>query len=519
MRNVIILSCWAAAVVASLTPVLSAGVFQVGDRVMTLQRVPLKDRAATRAYVDAGTTLTVTHVNDEWVAVCLYRSGKPVTGWIEQRHLTFNDPSVVQVYEDQDQLERNKAVWWKLPKNQPVIIQFSSTWPVDTFFLSEEGLGNFRWVLKNGSGSARTIRFKSGVKQTLVDWSSLGEDQYYFVADNTSFPDRGTDPRGRTNTTMRIWIRTPRPAEPSPGLGLIMGRVTLRFDGYEGRHDTYGKPLTVHLKHKAEDADDDEARKLQVLTTADGHFALANLIPERRYQVAEVQGENFRAPIPFGATMPIRSKDAKPGNRDDVLDIGYFALVVNRDGSMGLEYTSPDMQATKVGGKEGMSLRFDSSGPLERHRWFTRTYPDSGWVARVEADRDRILREREESERKKRERQAEKRRREAPAQPLAPAPPSAVMDEDGAEAEAPPALKQGDDELEAPPALNPADEPMLEAPPALDSGETAKPDAPAPENDGQRDSEPPAPPAPSSEEPEGPAQGDDEAPLPAEAVT
>ena len=70
-----------------LTGVLTAGEWTVGDRVVTTREAAVQAGTKTLTTVPAGTTLDVTAVNGDWVAVGVQRDGEEITGWIHVKHL------------------------------------------------------------------------------------------------------------------------------------------------------------------------------------------------------------------------------------------------------------------------------------------------------------------------------------------------------------------------------------------------------------------------------------------------
>ena len=200
--------------------------------------------------------------------------------------------------------------------------------------------------------------------------------------------------------------RASEPAEPRPGLGIILGRVTFTFDGYKGRHNPYSRPLTVHIMHKADGEEDSEAEVTRVVADDKGYFAVGNLPPGQRYWVKKVEGHDFIVNIPFTVSASIRGKDDDSQPQTDVLDVGCFALTVNAEGSIGCQLTSPDCTMTKEADNPESSVQFNSLSPLERHAWFLASYPTSGWAGKVGDHQRQIEGKREDAAKKKREKEA-----------------------------------------------------------------------------------------------------------------
>jgi hypothetical protein len=394
-----------------------------GDPIIANSEAPMKVGEETVAVVQPGTEFIAERVQGGWVSVSYRRPDRTITGWIASRHLVKGDGKLKLTHIQSETLGRNRYWWLELPQGVSHVLQIDSTYPVDLFVFSSEGKAGYEWAVNHTSGQATSYLRKWNVREAKVRWDPPDNRQYFLVIDNTSFPDGGARGRQSTSFSLAVWRDDPRPAEPIWGLGLIIGRVTLKFDGHEGRYERYAKPLTVRIAHKA-DGEDDSAHKVQEATTDNaGYFALGNLRPDRRYWVKEARGPNFTVPVPFRASIPIRSKDSDSGRRKDVLDIGHFALSVNSEGSVGVELTSLGISATKRAGQTHATLHFDHSSTLGRHQWFERTYAYSGWAPKVREDRVRIEKEREQNARgePKRARRAESASTGLPSAPL-PAP-------------------------------------------------------------------------------------------------
>ena len=198
-----------------------------------------------------------------------------------------------------------------------------------------------------------------------------------------------------------FWSHEARPNEPEGDGGLLLGRVTLDFDNFQDKHGRYNGTLRACIAHQREGGDESSARVIEAAVDRNGYFAVPNLPRKDRYALKEIKSGNFTVGVPFQISSPITSAKPDAKNETYVHDLGYFAVTVNSEGKISCEMTSPDFHVTKKGGESGSQIRFDgSTTTLDRHDWFERAYPDSGWQAKVAADRRRIERDREEKARK-----------------------------------------------------------------------------------------------------------------------
>lgn len=388
--------------------------FSVGDRITTVDESPVMTGNTTHAVLPAGSRLIATDVRDNWVAVTIERGGRSITGWISREHLIADPGNLEVIFSDQDALAHEQAAQYALPTGKSVVISVTSQRPVDVFVVSAEGLDNFKWIAKNGRGQMKSFQRRLNVRSTQIEWTPPNNQKFHLLVDNTTFPDAGADPLGQTQITVRF-LRPDVPLEePVAGLGLVLGRVSLDYDGYEGRRGPCTEPLTVHLAHKTADEDDDDAQIIRIPADADGWFAIGNLVPERKYWVAAVEGLTFTVKPSFRISSPIRSKDA-----DDetplVHDVGFFQFHVNTKGRVSTSVTGPDFRVGSRKSGEGNSVQFGDTGPLARHKWFVKEHSASGWVSQVLADRQRL-----EEKRMQKELQA------APAPPADPSKPKSI---------------------------------------------------------------------------------------------
>ncbi len=400
---------------------VAGAVIAPGDRVVTVSEAPLKVGKETLAAIQPGMELTVKRVNGRWIWVAHFAANhgfRPVSGWVNSKYLVKRDESLkLRFAPYKGTVRYNYGQWWDLPPGESVVLQVETAYPVDLFVFSEEGKRAYDWAVKQGHGQVSSYIRRLTTRSAKFRWVPPDDRQYYLAVDNTDFPDGGASGSRTTDITFIAWQDDRRPAEPIAGRGLVIGRATLKFDGYEGRYERYAKPLTVVLAHKIDGAEDSEHQEIEAVSDQDGYFAFGNLRPDRRYWVKEVKGRNFTAPVPVHFSSPICSKNSEPDGRKDVLDVGHVALSVGRDGSIGCELVSPTVTLVKKASESASSIRFGSSSALDRHDWFERTFRFSGWSAKVRSDRQRIERERRDKADEGSERDTESHAEDVPMPP------------------------------------------------------------------------------------------------------
>jgi hypothetical protein len=396
-----------------------ADVIAPGDRVVVRAEAPLLAGQQTLAAVKPGTTLRAERVSGEWVFVGYTSTDNGYTrleGWISTQHLVKCPAHRrIRYTPVRTKLLYNHYQLWNLPEGENLTIQFeSSNYPVDVFIFSEEGKAAYEWAVKHDSGQAASYFRRVRTRQDTFRWEPPDHRRYYFAVDNTDFPDGGANGSRSTTISVIFWQDDPAPAEPMAGQGLIIGRVTFKFDGYNGQHDRYTRPLTVHVEYKDRDGigDDHDGQPdgtLQATTDAEGYFSIGNVSPQRHYWVRKIQGHNFEVPVPVRYSSPVNlGGDSRevfhlggaaisptlPDKRTSVLDLGEYNLYVNREGKIGVRLTTPFRIVTNKAEETTVSIQEDTSSSLDRHGWFERTYSSSGWIANVRADRSWIESER-----------------------------------------------------------------------------------------------------------------------------
>jgi hypothetical protein len=369
-----------------------------GDSVAVFRETALKRGTNTLAVLHTGTQFTVQKVNGNWVSGTIWTLEQgSVSGWVKQTDVVKNRPGKRFAQGETNATNPGRYWLWTLARGVTQDIVVRSTGPVDVFIFTEEGKRSYDWAVNHSSGQAGSRWRQLNSREAILRWEPPTDEQFYLVVDNTNFPDGGANGASYVDVTTLFWQDDPRPAEPVAGRGLIIGRVTLAFDGYEGRHDRISRPMTVHIAHNTASDADDNFQITKVVTDERGYFALANLPVDHRYWVKAVEGSNFTAPVPFRVSQPISGASDDSHAAQTVLDLGTFALTVGQDGSMGVELESPGMVVSRKPGSESSELQMTSTARLDRHIWFLQSYASSGWASHVREDQARLEKERQEA--------------------------------------------------------------------------------------------------------------------------
>ena len=370
-----------------------------GDYVVTVTQTQVMDGPRPVTVFDAASNFRVHSVNGSWVACRQELDGEFRSGWVRKKDVLKLNSNQRAVYATKDTLVPSQGQTLKLPKGRPVTIRYESDHFIDIFVISEEGKASYKWVAKNGYGHMAS-RFKEWNTRTgTFQWSPPDDDQYYLLIDNTDFPDGGANSRRGINYKLAYCVEDPKPNEPTYGRGLIIGRVTLDYDGFRGRHERCIDPFTI-LVDCIDEADD--VKTLEAQADEDGYFFLANVQTNRKYRVQKLDGATFEAPIGGIVTSPFRGEK----ERDKwVHDVGCYSLRVTGNGKIETSIDHPDFSSRRMpDGSTQVSFQ-NSTSPLDRHQWFLAKFPHSGWAERVEADRQAIYKEREEAAQKKKEKE------------------------------------------------------------------------------------------------------------------
>lgn len=400
----------------------NAQVIAPGDSVYVLKEAPLKVMEKTIAAVPAGTMLKVEEVQGKWIWTT-YNDGVllNVEGWIDQSYLIKKPQNkTLRFTPSQGTLEPNRYSWQSLPKGESIQIQFESTRSnIDFFIFSEEGLAAYKWVMKNGSGQVSNYKKKLNSQKGTFNWQPSDKNQYYFLADNTNFPDGGANETHTTTITTLFWREDYAPPEPNAGLGLIIGKVSIKFDDYKGRDGLYGKPLTVYLGYGDKVGLGVKAKpegELEVKVDPSGYFCIGNLPSDRYYWVTSVKSSEFDITIPIRFYSPINydkiseivmdlgsaSMSSKmPTKKIGVLDIGDYDLRVNPKGEIKMVMTTPFNEISNLTKQRIIGLEGNLTTELRRHYWFKSKYSQSGWAKKVKEDLKWITNEREKRKKKK----------------------------------------------------------------------------------------------------------------------
>ena len=373
-----------------------------GDYVVTVTETQVMDGPRPVTVFETGSNFRVHSVNGSWVACRQELDGEFRSGWVKKTDVLKLNSDQRAVYATKDTLIPSQGQTLKLAKGRPITIKYESDHFVDIFVVSEEGKASYKWVAKNGYGHMSS-RFKQWNTRTgSFKWTPPDDDQYYLLIDNTDFPDGGANSRRGINYKLAYCVEDPKPDEPSYGKGLIIGRVTLDYDGFRGRHERCSDPFTV-LVDCIDEADDVKTLKAQV--DQDGYFFLANVRTNRKYRVQKLDGPTFEAPIGGIVTSSFRGEKQQD---KWVHDVGCFSLRVTESGKVEKSVDAPDFSCrTMPDGSTQVSFQ-NGSSPLDRHQWFLAKFPHSGWAERVAADRQAIYEEREEAARKKKEKERKK---------------------------------------------------------------------------------------------------------------
>lgn len=437
-----------------------AQVIAPGDRVVVIRESPLQVQTETLTGVPAGATLRVERVNGNWLWVRF----QATEGWVDRRHTRKIESGLVLLSRPaMVSLSANNAHWWTLSRGKSLVLQVeSSPHPVDVFVFSDEGKASYEFAVTHAQGQARSFARRLGTTQTTIRWEPPDERQYYLVIDNSTFPDGGATGAQAANLIVVFLHDDPSPAEPVAGRGLIIGRVTLAYEGFEKRNGRYNRPLTVHIAHspqtpRLDDLDSMPYEVLKAVTDAGGFFALANVPLEGSFWISKVEGHDFTASARIRLISPINSSrggaeqllyiggigvsHSVTQKKTDVLDIGELSLSVTEKSEIHGTLSAPFFNGIRTfrdadgNVKTELGWDKDNDAALDRHRWFEKTYPGSGWITKVRSDRAWIENYRTASKEKQKEKEGPR-----PAPP-APAPPKEVPPPPPAPAQSPKTAK------------------------------------------------------------------------------
>jgi len=373
-----------------------------GDYVVTVTETQVMDGPRPVTVFDAGSNFRVHSINGSWVACRQELDGEFRSGWVKKKDVLKLNSNQRAVYATKDTLIPSQGQTLKLGKGRPVTVKYDSDYPIDIFVVSEEGKASYKWVADNGYGHMSSRFKKWNTRTGTFTWTPPDDDQYYLLIDNSAFPDGGANSRRGIKYKLAYCVEDPKPDEPSYGKGLIIGRVTLDYDGFRGRHERCIDPFTI-LVDCIDEADD--VKTLEAQVDEDGYFFLANVQTNRKYRVQKLDGATFEAPIGGIVTAPFRGEEE---HDKWVHDVGCYSLRVTGNGKIETSIDNPDFSSRRLpDGSTQVSFQ-NGSSPLDRHQWFLAKFPHSGWAQRVAADRQAIYQEREEAARKKQEEERKK---------------------------------------------------------------------------------------------------------------
>tara|TARA_R110002111_G_scaffold177181_2_gene243224 strand:- start:8202 stop:9569 length:1368 start_codon:yes stop_codon:yes gene_type:complete len=387
----------------------SAQVIAPDDYVYVIKESPLKVKQKTTAAVPAGTMLKVEEVQGKWLWTTFIDTTEGLKfkeGWIDKNHVIKKPKNKkLRFNPQQETLEPNDNYQYFLPKGEPIEIQFQSSHSgIDFFIVSEEGLSAYKWVMKNGSGRVTSYKKKLNSQEESFTWQPPDNDQYYFLIDNTSFPDSGADGRHTTTVTTFFWSEDNTPSEPIDGRGLIIRKVSIEFDNYKGRNDVYNGPLTaiIGYKHKVESGEKPKPDgEIEAKVDKNGFFFAGNVPKDRYYWIQSIKTTAFESPVPFKFYSQVDYEKDEPTYVDlglacitsgmesketGVLDIGYYDLKVVSNGAIVIELTIPFDQFSNEKSINVFGTGKNLETELSRHAWFKSNYSKSGWTEKVVAD-------------------------------------------------------------------------------------------------------------------------------------
>lgn len=204
-----ILSVTIATVVVMINAARGQELIGPDDSVVTIGETPVMDKSEVLAVVKKGRLFTVERVNGEWVLVSLIRDGRTISGWIQTKFLVKQEPGLRLAQVETRDLASQQCTIWTMEPGLAQTIQVRSTTPVDCFLLSEEGKASYDWILKNGTGQATVFNRHYNTRDVKFRWVPPDDGQYYFIVDNTSFPDEGAGGSYGAQYTVLYWFDDP----------------------------------------------------------------------------------------------------------------------------------------------------------------------------------------------------------------------------------------------------------------------------------------------------------------------
>lgn len=204
-----VLAALLATVVVMVGAAGRAEIIGPGDDVVTIGDTPVMDRSEVLAVVKKGRSFTVERVNGEWVLVSAIQDGRTVNGWMQTKFVAKREPGLRLAQVETRDLASQQCTIWTMEPGLAQTIQVRSTTPVDCFLLSQEGKASYDWILKNGSGQATVFNHHYNTRDVKFRWVPPDDGQYYFIVDNTSFPDEGASGSYGAQYTVMFWFDDP----------------------------------------------------------------------------------------------------------------------------------------------------------------------------------------------------------------------------------------------------------------------------------------------------------------------
>ena len=159
----------------------------------------------------------------------------------------------------------------------------------------------------------------------------------------------------------------------NPQSVLILGRVLVKWDGYQGLNHTDSNQLTVVIDQHAytiQGSTTEIVRQYTVVTDENGYYFLEGSSRHKFYGYRELKIKKGTIPVPYQCYVTA-SKDSQ------IISLGTTTLTVNEDGIIGVTIVEPTMIITKPpGGNSRMIL--SNPNPLI-HNYFLENFKCGAW--------------------------------------------------------------------------------------------------------------------------------------------
>ncbi len=423
-RSADLLCCVLVVLVATQPGIAFAQEVSNGDHVVAVTTTPVKSKSETLMEIAEGTKFTVRGTQGSWVLLSQVIMGKKVTGWVTGKDVLAIGPDLMPEQVANDDLLYGTGKGIGLPKGRSVEIVYQSTHPIDTLILSEAGRQAYGAALAKRTVPPPAIMKRLNQRAGTLHWTPPDENSYHLILDNSGLIPGGTDLGRNVSFKVALTTRPYQLDERRSEKGLMIGRASLDYDGFNDLQGPHGKPLRVSIQALKGGKDGPLKREvLQTWTDTEGYFFLDNVDRNCKYRIESVGGVNFEVPItihvrfrfPKGkrvtsATMswvgdsPSESMivNAARTGSDDVVDLGHVRITVDKNGNTVGSMTGPNALLGVVG-KDATFRGRPEEFPLKRHAWFIENHADSAWSKRVAEDRDLIVSDWREEARKEEE--------------------------------------------------------------------------------------------------------------------